>query len=135
MMPAAVSRPLAAILVVDDDQSQRDMVAELLRSEGFAAMTAPNGADALTRLRSGLAAKVILLDLRMPVMDGWAFLRAQRSDPALAHIPVVVTTGEACRLSFDGEADAVFAKPIDAAGLMACVRNLSASGRPPRRSG
>ena len=133
MMPAAVSHSPAAVLVVDDDQSQRDMVAELLRAEGFAPMTAPNGADALTRLRSGLAAKVILLDLRMPVMDGWAFLRAQRNDPALAHIPVVVTTGEACK-PFEGEADAVFAKPIDATRLMACVRNLSASGRAPLRA-
>jgi CheY-like chemotaxis protein len=131
--PVVFHSPLA-VLVVDDDQSQRDMVAEMLRAEGFSPMTAPNGADALTRLRSGLPAKVILLDLSMPVMDGWAFLRAQRNDPALAHIPVVVTTGEACRLTFEGEADAIFAKPIDAAGLMACVRSLCASGRPPLRA-
>lgn len=128
MISSTPSRPPVAVLVVDDDQAQREMVAELLRSEGFAAMTAPNGADALTRLRSGLPAKVILLDLCMPVMDGWAFLRAQRNDPSLAHIPVVVTSGEKCR-PYEVEADAVFAKPIDMAGLMTCVRGLCAGRR------
>jgi two-component system cell cycle response regulator len=132
MSSSTLFRPPVAVLVVDDDQSQRDMVAEMLRSEGFAAMTAPNGEDALIRLRSGLPAKVILLDLCMPVMDGWAFLRVQRNDPALAHIPVVVTTGETCR-PFEVEADAIFAKPIDLARLMTCVRGLCAAGRRPFR--
>jgi CheY-like chemotaxis protein len=128
MISSTRSRSPVSVLVVDDDQAQRDMVAELLRSEGFAATTAFNGADALTSLRSGFPAKVILLDLSMPVMDGWAFLLAQRNDPALAHIPVVVTSGETCR-PYNCEADAVFAKPIDLAGLMTCVRGLCAGGR------
>jgi len=128
MIASTTPCPPLSVLVVDDDQAQRDMVAELLRSEGFAAATALNGADALSSLRSGFPAKVILLDLCMPVMDGWAFLLAQRNDPALAHIPVVVTSAETCR-PYNCRADAVFAKPIDLAGLMTCVRRLCAGGR------
>ena len=63
------------------------MVVALLRIEGFAPVTAPNGAEALALLRASVPAQVILLDAMMPVMDGWTFRRLQRADATLASIP------------------------------------------------
>jgi CheY-like chemotaxis protein len=60
---------------------------------GWRPVTATNGLEALRLLKSGLPAKAILLDLMMPAMDGWEFRRAQRADPDLANIPVIVLTG------------------------------------------
>lgn len=80
-----------AILVVDDDDDIRELLAEVLRDEGYRVTTARNGSDALTQLRAGgTLPSLILLDLMMPVMNGFEFLAACRSDPALARIPVAV---------------------------------------------
>jgi len=79
-----------AILVVEDDAALREMMAQQLHLAGFAPATAPNGYEALALLRMGFPAKLILLDLRMPIMDGWAFRAEQRRDPDLADIPVIV---------------------------------------------
>ena len=78
------------ILVVDDDAAVVRPLVMFLEHEGFTPIRASNGAGALDYLRGGGDASVILLDLRMPIMDGWAFRREQRRDPAFARIPVVV---------------------------------------------
>jgi CheY-like chemotaxis protein len=83
------------ILVVDDDYDVRTGVAEILEDEGFAVATATHGADALARLRAGHHPRLILLDLRMPVMDGEAFCRARSDDPALRAIPVIILSADA----------------------------------------
>jgi CheY-like chemotaxis protein len=85
-------RPSVAdiVLVVEDEAPARAGMEQLLRRAGYDAVGAANGQDALDLLRSGIRAKVILLDLMMPVMDGWAFRREQLRDPQLAHIPVIV---------------------------------------------
>jgi len=77
-------------MVVEDEAPARAGMEQLLRSVGYEAIGAPNGQAALDLLRSGVRARVILLDLMMPVMDGWAFRREQLRDPSLAHIPVIV---------------------------------------------
>jgi CheY-like chemotaxis protein len=79
-----------AVLVVEDDPDLREMMEQLLHLEGFAPLTAPNGREALTLLQAGAPVKAILLDLMMPVMDGWEFRERQLSTPELAGIPVVV---------------------------------------------
>jgi CheY-like chemotaxis protein len=80
------------LLIVDDDDALREALADALALEGFDVECCVHGADALARLRAGLRPDLILLDLMMPVMDGWAFRAAQLTDPALAAIPVVVIT-------------------------------------------
>src|SRR5574340_1100683 len=81
------------VLLVEDDAAIRDALRELLEAEGFVVQGAANGREALARLRAGgHRPRLILLDLMMPVMDGWEFRQAQRGDPALARIPVVVLT-------------------------------------------
>src|SRR5689334_12220239 len=80
------------ILIVDDDLDVREALAETLEDRGFNVVTAENGHDALRLLRTtNVRPSVILLDLMMPIMDGYTFLEEQRKDPALA-IPVAIIT-------------------------------------------
>lgn len=82
------------VLVVEDDKAIREATIELLALEGFKALGASNGREALDTLE-GMADKppcLILLDLMMPVMDGWDFLAVQRASAPLAEIPVCVVT-------------------------------------------
>src|SRR5262245_52735447 len=92
----AVPRNLSwrVVLVVDDDNDCRDILAKMLEDEGYKAVTHPNGAEALEYLRHAPSRPYcILLDLVMPVMDGWTFLRERAADPELQRIPVVVISG------------------------------------------
>jgi CheY-like chemotaxis protein len=112
------------VLVVDDDPNLVRLMSKFLKLEGFAPVPAANGEEALAYLRSGGDASVILLDLRMPVMDGWAFRRAQRGDPALAAIPIVVMSGVAADTSHEMDAAASFNKPVSFLEVVDVVRRL-----------
>ena len=81
-----------SVLVVDDDLGTREVMTTFLHLEGFDGVATANGQEALTYLRGGGHAAVILLDLAMPVMNGWEFRGHQKKDPALASIPVIVIT-------------------------------------------
>src|SRR5262245_23155992 len=80
------------VLVVDDDEEIRNALTEFLSDEGYGVVSASNGREALASLREGVHPSVILLDLMMPVMDGWDFRAEQLRDPGLRDIPVVVIT-------------------------------------------
>jgi CheY-like chemotaxis protein len=84
-------QPTRDVLVVDDDYAIREMLIEVLEDAGYQVTSAENGQQAMALLQEAPALPcVILLDLMMPVMSGWAFREAQQSDPKLASIPVVV---------------------------------------------
>jgi CheY-like chemotaxis protein len=100
------------VLLVDDDTAVRQMLARALAFEAFVVVEAANGLEALEQLRQGCGAGVIVLDLRMPVMDGWAFRRAQRADPKIAKTPVVVLSGADAHRFAELEALAAFEKPV-----------------------
>jgi DNA-binding response OmpR family regulator len=108
----------SAVLVVEHDSALREVLERVLHRAGFAPVTVPNGGEALTLLRYGVPARVILLDF----LDGSAFRREQRRDPKLAHIPVIVTSPPNQRLPPGLAGDAVLAKPIDLDHLIAHVR-------------
>ncbi|BDG04041.1 response regulator [Anaeromyxobacter oryzae] len=120
-------RAPARILLVEDDLSIRETIAELLAEEGYAVTCAANGAEALDLLSSDAAPSLILLDLMMPVMDGWAFRSAQRRDPRLASIPVLVLSaghgGDSVAVAGLG-VDAFLAKPFDLDTLVSTVHRL-----------
>jgi CheY-like chemotaxis protein len=118
----------AHVLVVDDDPAIRRVVSRYLATDGFAVTEADSGQAALEFFRGGGAADVIVLDLRMPIMDGWAFRKAQRADPALAHIPVVVLSGADAERFEELEAAATFLKPARMSELIACIRDLCWNG-------
>ncbi len=81
--------PHRTILIVEDDHLIREAIAEALGEEGFEVVEAANGREALEKLHARHAS-LVLLDLMMPVMDGWQFREAQLHDPEIANIPVVV---------------------------------------------
>ena len=114
----------ATILVVDDDAAVVRPLARFLELEGFTTVTAANGLEALKYLRGGGGASVIVLDLRMPVMDGWAFRREQLRDPMLAQIPVVVLSGADHDRVPEILAAAAFEKPYQLAEVTTAVRQL-----------
>jgi CheY-like chemotaxis protein len=84
------------VVVVDDDDGIRESLADLLDEEGYRALTAVDGSDALTKLRQLDHNRpcLILLDLMMPVMSGLQFFAEQQRDPELASIPVVVISAD-----------------------------------------
>lgn len=84
----------ATVLVVDDIEDMRSLAAINLRKEGFDVAEAANGAEALEYLRTHDLPDAILLDLRMPVMDGWEFLELQEQDERLSGVPVVLYSSE-----------------------------------------
>lgn len=120
------------VLVVDDDPNLLRVMSKLLEFEGFVPVQAANGQEALDYLRGGGSASVILLDLRMPVMDGWAFRKAQRAEPALAGIPVVVISGIEGQHVDELGAAAAFNKPVSFPDVVDAVRRLCEN--PPIRS-
>jgi CheY-like chemotaxis protein len=97
--PEQIPNRSGPVLIVDDDADVRDAFRSILESEGYAIATVENGQEALDYLSDHSRPCVIVLDLMMPVLNGWDFLASQQSDPALATIPVVVVSsaGETCR--------------------------------------
>ena len=114
------------ILIVEDDIDIRELLAETLEDLGFSCVTAENGLEAAALARSMTAAppSIILLDLMMPVMDGYGFLEERKNDPALAGIPVaIVTAGHGVDPSRLEKAPIV-RKPIDVPKLLGVIHQL-----------
>lgn len=114
------------ILLVEDDRSLRDTLADVLADEGYEVAAAANGREALERLEA-CHPDLIVLDLVMPVMDGWAFRAEQRKTPALAAIPTVVLSAtspaDSPGLRSLG-AEAVLSKPVGMERLIDALRGL-----------
>jgi CheY-like chemotaxis protein len=110
------------VLIVEDDEDLRDMMAQMLTIEGFDASTAANGREALDYLHSTAKPQVILLDLMMPVMDGWEFRRQQQADPELAPVPVIVLSALDPARAAAVDAAAFLKKPLDFDRLLELVR-------------
>jgi CheY-like chemotaxis protein len=86
--------PPRTVLVVDDDSDIRELLQEVLRSEGYGVIAAENGRVALEHLRSGAPLPaLVILDLMMPVMNGWELLDQLRADPELRALAVMVISG------------------------------------------
>ena len=120
MSPSAVAH--CPVLIVEDDIELREMMAQLLTLEGFQASTVANGREALDYLGRGDRPDVILLDLMMPVMDGWEFRRQQQSDPSVANVPVIVLSALDYRRAAEVDAVAFLKKPLDFDRLLQLVR-------------
>jgi len=111
------------VLIVEDDADLRDMMAQLLNLEGFNAATVANGREALEYLQESDRPDVILLDLMMPVMDGWEFRRRQQADPSVCGVPVIVLSALDPTRAADVNANAFLKKPLDFDRLLALVRS------------
>jgi CheY-like chemotaxis protein len=119
-----MTRPIdhCPVLIVEDDEDLREMMAQLLMLEGFDAATVANGREALEYLHHARKPDVILLDLMMPVMDGWEFRRQQQADPELAPVPVIVLSALDQARAANVEATAFLKKPLDFDRLLDLVR-------------
>ncbi len=118
-------RPLR-LLVVDDHQPIREVLALLLRDEGFEVQEAADGLAALAVLKRW-PADLILLDLMMPIMDGWEFLEAQRAISGVARIPVIVLSASRVLSQRElraPEGVAVLPKPFDFQLVVKTIRRL-----------
>ena len=116
---------MASVLIVEDDRDTREMLGRFLELEGFDVQTAANGELALKVLQDEELPSVIILDLMMPVMNGWQFRVAQQSDPNLSQIPVVVVTAAGVREDIPAiTADGWLSKPVDFDRLLATIGPL-----------
>ncbi len=111
------------VLIVEDDDDLREMMAQLLSLEGFQTAAVANGQEALEYLQLGVAPDLILLDMMMPVMDGWEFRRLQKADPAMARVPVIVLSALDQGRIADISAEAILKKPLDFDRLLELVRS------------
>ncbi len=109
------------ILLVDDDPDIRESLAEVLEGEGYRVVRAANGAQALARLRQLPLPDVILLDLMMPVMDGFEFRQVQKRNHDLADIPVVVITAGGRVDPARIDAQECLTKPLELPRLLAAI--------------
>jgi CheY-like chemotaxis protein len=108
---------MEAILIVEDEVTTRDTLIELLGKDGREIITAGDGQEAMERLATVPRPRVILLDLMMPRMDGWEFLRRQSADPLIANIPTIVLSGS----RLPAGAKHHLTKPVDVDRLRALV--------------
>jgi CheY-like chemotaxis protein len=119
------------VLVVEDDEDIRVDLAAILRVKGFTVEEAANGKEALAQLHEGASPCVIVLDLMMPVMNGWELRQAMRQDRALAAIPVIVVSGKG-RIAPEEEEvlapAAVLVKPFELSELLALVARFCPNG-------
>lgn len=118
------------VLVVEDDFGIRESISEVLEDHQYLPVPAVNGKDALERLKASTDKPcVILLDIMMPVMDGWDFRAVQREDPELSSIPVVVLTAHANLREADArlKASAYLSKPVTMEALLSTVDRFCAS--------
>jgi two-component system response regulator MprA len=128
------------VLIVDDDEDVREALAAFLTACGDEAIAAVDGIEGLAKLAAGIDICLVLLDVRMPRLDGWAFREAQLANPALAGVPVVIVTGDGpghqARANTLGVCQ-LLTKPVDPGNLRTAIdRHCRPAGartiRPPR---
>jgi CheY-like chemotaxis protein len=112
------------ILIVEDDLALREALAQVLSDEGYDLLSARDGLEAVNCLRKGHRPDLILLDLSMPVVNGWEFRMFQKRDPELADIPVIlITAGGYSREEVAWlEPSALIHKPLDLPKLLTVIR-------------
>lgn len=114
----------ARVLVVDDNDALRENLAEALQLEGYAVSVARDGQAALVRLAEEPPPRVVLLDFKMPGMNGADLLARIRQDPRLAGVRVVMTTGSTGIRSLTASADAILMKPFGVRELLAALKKV-----------
>jgi len=114
---------MKTVLVVDDDDSIREFLAQLLELEGYAVLTASNGQEALERARATVPG-LIVTDQMMPLMTGTELFRALMRDPRLRQVPVILITSASPAAAHDLQWADVFRKPPDLEDVLRAVQRV-----------
>jgi len=131
--PQEPIRRRSSIFVIEDDERVRDAITSLLTRNGFAVVALENGWEALARMQASAPA-VVLLDLELPLVDGWEVRRRMLADPLLAKVPCVVITAGLDPKAYLVPADMMLFKPLQEAQLLRIVEHYAATpdaARPP----
>jgi DNA-binding response OmpR family regulator len=133
-MMASMKSPPSDILLVEDDDTIAAILSAVLQDQGYTVSRASNGKEALDHLYNQQPPRVILLNLMMPVMNGWKFREHLRQVPELAQIPVVVLSGlrDLDQKAAVLEATDCFTKPYNLKAVLDTVRCHCRSGDQPR---
>lgn len=115
------------ILIVEDDDDIREVLALFLRLQGHDVEEAVDGMDALVRLRRGSSPSLILMDLMTPRLDGEGLTREMRSDPGIADIPICIVSGHPAAQEKASQLGAVgcLIKPIELKQLSALIQSIA----------
>lgn len=117
------------ILLVEDNEMNRDMLARRLQRRGHEVLAAENGASALHRAATE-SPDVVLMDMGLPIMDGWETTRRMKADASTAHIPVIALTAHAMdsdrNRALEAGCDDFDTKPVDLNRLLAKIDNATA---------
>lgn len=124
MNTSVADSPVPLVMIVEDDPSCLESLQVLVEADGICAVCASNGKVALDLLHTGMKPALIVLDLHMPIMDGFSFRREQLSDPAFADIPVVLLSADynAHTYAQDLGVDAWLSKPADPSVLLDTIK-------------
>jgi CheY-like chemotaxis protein len=122
--------PTTTILVIDDDPDIREALADCLTDASFRVVCAENGVEALAYLRSSAPPAAIIVDLFMPVMDGWELLKRLNSDAKLSRIPVIVVTAAGDHWGHPVPPTMLVRKPLEVSRLLRVIRSATAGARP-----
>ena len=116
------------VLLVEDNELNREMLARRLRRAGLEVVTAADGREALARMQEHNPA-VVLMDMSLPVLDGWTACRMARKDEQIRHIPIIALTAHAMEedrvKAMNAGCDDYATKPVDFPALLAKIEKLS----------
>ncbi|NND68000.1 MAG: response regulator [Halioglobus sp.] len=116
------------VLLVEDNELNREMMVRRLRRAGLEVLSAGDGAQALSVMAAEQPA-VVLMDMNLPVMDGWTACRHARQDKAISHIPIIALTAHAMEVdrqnALDAGCDDYATKPVDFPGLLIKIQKLT----------
>ena len=122
-----MNRP-APVLLVEDNELNRDMLIRRLNRKGIDVISAEDGQQALELMASELPS-VVLMDMNLPVMDGWTACRRAREDERIRHIPIIALTAHASEAdrhnALEAGCDDYATKPVDFPGLLIKIEKLT----------
>jgi len=114
-----------AVMIVDDDDAIREALEDVLSDEGYEVVGLSDGQQALDYLHAEKRPSAILVDLWMPVMDGWKFLEALLDDPRFSRIPLIVLTAARDQRARDLRVSEVLTKPVQLQQVLGALERLT----------
>ena len=124
---------MATILLVEDNEANRDMLSRRLERRGYTVTIATDGRDGIAAARRGLP-DLVIMDMNLPEIDGWQATRHLKSEPVTRHIPIIALTAHAMssdrQRALEAGCDDYDTKPVEMTRLLTKIRGLLGEGGP-----